>query len=43
MILIKRVEINEKSQKKPMGCTYKSNDISIAKCPRVPNLDKNKY
>ena len=32
-------EINEKSS----GCTYNIADISITKCPRVPNLVLNKY
>ena len=27
-----------KNRGKSRGCTYKSNNISIAKCPRVPKL-----
>ena len=37
-ILIKTVEINEKYAEKSRGCTYKSNSISITKCPRVPKI-----
>ena len=31
-----------KNRGKIKGCTYKSNNISIAKFPRVPNLDLKK-
>ena len=35
---MKKIEMNEKLREKSRVCTYKSNSISIAKCPRVPNL-----
>ena len=36
-ILIETVEINEKSWKN-QGVDLQTSDISIVKCPRVPNL-----